>query len=333
MKRRRERESGYALLLVFVMASIVAIMLYMEIPRVAFESQREREEMLIDRGEEYRRAIQLFVRRFGTYPPTLEALENTNNIRFLRRRYKDPMTGKEEWRLIHAGPGGVMIDSLTQKPPQQKTDSSGFPVADSSQASSATSSSSSSGDGQPVQRWQQLRPSETGTGQPGVIGAGAGTPDPNDPNVPLPETPPPDAAGAAGSTGATASTGPVGGMPPTLPGYSSPTPGTSLLTPTGAAGAAGPAGSNAALAAIQRQLTTPSPMAGFSGGQTIGGGIAGVATTLEAEGIKEYNKRTKYQEWEFIYDRRTDNSAAPSLPAGLLQPGIQGGGILPANPR
>ena len=39
MKRRRS-QSGFALLLVFLMAAIIAIMLYLEIPRVAFDTQR-----------------------------------------------------------------------------------------------------------------------------------------------------------------------------------------------------------------------------------------------------------------------------------------------------
>ena len=38
MKRRRNPESGFALLLIFLLAAIVAISLYMEIPRVAFET-------------------------------------------------------------------------------------------------------------------------------------------------------------------------------------------------------------------------------------------------------------------------------------------------------
>jgi hypothetical protein len=48
MKHRQE--SGFAMLFVFVMAAAIAIGLYMEMPRVAFESQRQREQMLIDRG-------------------------------------------------------------------------------------------------------------------------------------------------------------------------------------------------------------------------------------------------------------------------------------------
>lgn len=113
MKRRRQ-ESGFAMLLVFVLGAAIAIGLYMELPRVAFESQRQREQMLIDRGGQYQRAIQLFYRKFHAYPTNLDDLETARNIRFLRHRYKDPMTGKEEWRLIHIGPAGQLTDSLIQ---------------------------------------------------------------------------------------------------------------------------------------------------------------------------------------------------------------------------
>jgi len=113
-KGPRPREAGYALLLVFLMAALLAIALYRELPRVSFESQRAKEQLLIERGEQYKRAIQLFVRKFNRYPATIEELENTNNIRFLRKRYRDPMTGKEKWRLIHIN-GGVLTDSIIQK--------------------------------------------------------------------------------------------------------------------------------------------------------------------------------------------------------------------------
>src|SRR5579862_4934311 len=105
-------ESGFAMLLVFVMAAAIAITLYVEVPRIAFESQRTREQMAIDRGLQYERAIQLFYRKYRTYPQTLDDLETTRNIRFLRFRYLDPLTGKAEWRIIHVGPGGVLTDSL-----------------------------------------------------------------------------------------------------------------------------------------------------------------------------------------------------------------------------
>ena len=55
--------------------------------------------------------------QFKKYPAKIEDLENTNNKRFLRRRYIDPMTGKDEWRLVHVNGMGQLTDSLVQKPP------------------------------------------------------------------------------------------------------------------------------------------------------------------------------------------------------------------------
>ena len=109
-------ERGFAMLVVFLMAASIAIALYIEIPRVAFESQRNREELLVERGEQYKRAVELYYRKTKTYPQKIEDLENTNNYRFLRKRYKDPLTGKDEWRLIHMGPAGL-TDSLVEKMP------------------------------------------------------------------------------------------------------------------------------------------------------------------------------------------------------------------------
>ncbi|MGH9661460.1 MAG: hypothetical protein ACRD96_23135, partial [Bryobacteraceae bacterium] len=115
--RKRRGDEGFAMLLVFVMAASIGILLFLEMPRVAFEAQRNREQLLIERGEQYTRAIQVFFRKHKKYPATIEELENLNNVRTLRRRYVDPMTGKNEWRLIHIGPGGQFTDSLVHKPP------------------------------------------------------------------------------------------------------------------------------------------------------------------------------------------------------------------------
>ena len=111
---RRADERGFALLLIFLLASMIAIGLYLEMPRVALESQRQKEQLLIERGEQYKRAIQVFVRTNGRYPGKIEDLENFNNRRFLRHRFVDPMTGKAEWRLIHIN-GGIFIDSIANK--------------------------------------------------------------------------------------------------------------------------------------------------------------------------------------------------------------------------
>jgi hypothetical protein len=65
-------------------------------------------------------------------------------------------------------------------------------------------------------------------------------------------------------------------------------------------------------------------------GQVIGAGIAGVATKVEGEGIKLYNDRSKYKEWEFIYDLSKDTGVpgARQVPQGqqVQQNGINGAG-------
>ena len=134
----RNPEGGYALLMVFLMAAIIAIMLYQQLPRVAFETEREKEQLLIDRGEQYIRAIQLYyIANNRQFPTSIEDLEKREK-RFLRRRYIDPYTGKDEWRIIH-GNGVYLTDSLVQKPPGA-TDSS---------TQSASNTTTTPADGQP----------------------------------------------------------------------------------------------------------------------------------------------------------------------------------------
>jgi hypothetical protein len=52
---------------------------------------------------QYRRAIQLYFKKFQRYPPNIEALVKTNEIRFLRKKYIDPTTGKDDWKPIMFG--------------------------------------------------------------------------------------------------------------------------------------------------------------------------------------------------------------------------------------
>jgi hypothetical protein len=119
-RRARKNESGFALLLVFLMAAVIAISLYLEMPRLAFESQRQKEQLLIERGEQYKRAIRVFVNTNKRWPAKIEDLENFNNRRFLRKRYIDPMTGKDEWRVVHIQ-NGVLTDSINNKNQNQNS--------------------------------------------------------------------------------------------------------------------------------------------------------------------------------------------------------------------
>ncbi len=115
--RRKQTQGGFILLVIFMMAGAIALMLYAQLPRVAFESEREKEQILIDRGEQFIRAIQLYqLDNAGQWPQSLDDLEKKGNKRYLRRRYVDPFTGKNEWRLIHTN-GAQLTDSLVTKPP------------------------------------------------------------------------------------------------------------------------------------------------------------------------------------------------------------------------
>jgi hypothetical protein len=117
-RARRREQGGFALLVIFLIAAAVAFTMYQELPRAAFESARDKEQVLMDRGNQYKRAIQVFYAVNKRYPAEIKDLENTNDKRFLRRRYIDPMTGQDEWRLIHTN-GSYLTDSLVQKPPVQ----------------------------------------------------------------------------------------------------------------------------------------------------------------------------------------------------------------------
>src|SRR5580704_10357265 len=109
-------ESGYILLAVLFMMALVLIALAVAAPRISADIQRDREDDLYHRGLQYKRAIKLYYRKFGSYPASIDQLENTNNIRFLRKRYTDPMTGKDDWKVIHFGQAHVKTLGLFGQP-------------------------------------------------------------------------------------------------------------------------------------------------------------------------------------------------------------------------
>jgi type II secretory pathway pseudopilin PulG len=98
----RKSEQGYILLMLMLFVTLLAIAAGALAPTMAFRVRRDREEEMIHRGTQYSRAIRKYVKKTGRYPSRLEELENTNNIRFLRKRYKDPITNKD-FKLLHVG--------------------------------------------------------------------------------------------------------------------------------------------------------------------------------------------------------------------------------------
>lgn len=92
-------EDGYAMAALLVALSVMSIMLAVVMPVWKQMAQREKEAELIFRGEQYARAIGLFQRKSGpgTLPPSIDLLVQQ---RFLRRKYKDPITNDDFLPLL-----------------------------------------------------------------------------------------------------------------------------------------------------------------------------------------------------------------------------------------
>lgn len=231
-KARRQSEQGYVLLYLLFLVAVLTLSLVTVLPYMDQQRKRDREEEMVHRGVQYSRAVRRYFRKFGSYPASIEALENTNDIRFLRKHYKDPITGKD-FRVLH------------------QTDVKFF----------GTNS---------IAGGQNL-------GQP--IGAGNGG-TPTDPN---------------------AATGTATPPPGTDPNATDPS----------------QAGNNAGQPSTS-PFTTAS---GKPAGDTFGGGpLVGVASSSPLEGIRAYNKKTHYNEWQFVYDPSQDRGA---LIVGPYQPTLQ----------
>jgi len=103
----RSGEDGYILLTLLLAVALMMIFTAVIVPTIKFEIERDREEEMIHRGVQYARAIQHYYKKFGRYPTKIEDLESANNMRFLRKRYKDPTNcraGKcEDFKLLHFG--------------------------------------------------------------------------------------------------------------------------------------------------------------------------------------------------------------------------------------
>ena len=216
---RKRGESGFALLLVFLMAAVFAISLYVEIPRVAFQAQRQKEQLLIERGEQYKRAIQLFVKANGRYPGDLKDLENFNHRRFLRHRFIDPMTGSADWRLIHIN-GGMLTDSVVTKPkPVDPNQPGSLTAGQSSSAGQYVSEIPSIGipaAGQPIINTALGRRRASEGGAPGLVVGPDGQPIAPDQSSTPGGAPSPGSPGAQPTSGAQPS--PAGSS---LPGFPS----------------------------------------------------------------------------------------------------------------
>src|SRR5437660_4843076 len=100
--RRRRRQDGWVMLTLLLAMALLIIFAAAIVPSITFEIKRDREEEMIHRGTQYSRAIRAYFKKFGRYPTKLEDMESANNLRFLRKRYKDPING-QDFKLLHFG--------------------------------------------------------------------------------------------------------------------------------------------------------------------------------------------------------------------------------------
>ena len=101
---QRAGEQGFMLLGLMVAIAIILLFLGVAASKAAFSLHRDREVESARRANQYVRAIRKFYLKNGNrYPGSIEQLENTNRIRYLRQRYVDPLTGKADYRLIPVG--------------------------------------------------------------------------------------------------------------------------------------------------------------------------------------------------------------------------------------
>lgn len=341
-------ERGSALLIVFVMAAAIAIMLYMELPISAFEAQRNKEQLLIDRGNEYAHAAKLYFRKVHQFPPTLDAMENTNRLRFLRKRYKDPFTGKDDWRLLHAAPNGMVTDSKVN--PISNNNIAGIANGNSNANNQNAGNSPFGGANSPFNS-----SSSSGFGGFNTNSASSSTSNTGETVVPsLPQRRPavsanPDASDtSAQGTSTAADTGSLnaGSWPPAAP-LGSANPNAPQVSPNGQAPGSNGTDPNRLPAANQNSATTAQGASPFrlnpanSGssssrlGVMQGGGglgIAGVASIAKGHSIKTVNDQEDYSLWEFYYDPNKDRMQAAAGALAQMGGGRPGASNQSSNP-
>jgi type II secretory pathway pseudopilin PulG len=279
LQMERHEERGFMLVGLIVAIFFVLLALSVAAPKVAQELRREREVEAVQRGNQYVRAIRLYYRKFGHYPGSMEQLEKTNNIRFLRQQYVDPMTGKADWRLIKVGEAKTTVKGFFGQPLAGLTPGLGANAGSAStgMGGAGAGGTGAGGTGQTGSTYGSSSPGSSGFGSssPGGGGFGASS----------------GASGAAGGSGL-----------PTLGGGSSPgaaTNGSGTLGATDSSGSSGAAGS---------MNNTPGATSGFTTTSSMSGGapFVGVGVPKEGDSITILNEQTTYNTWEFIYDPRIE---------------------------
>jgi hypothetical protein len=105
-----------------VAMGVIAVVLSTTLPVFSTMARREREAELVFRGQQYARAVSLFQRKYANaLPPNLDVLLNE---RFLRKQYKDPITGGD---FVLVGPGSPELAEAVNSAPGQQQPGRGGP--------------------------------------------------------------------------------------------------------------------------------------------------------------------------------------------------------------
>jgi type II secretory pathway pseudopilin PulG len=280
-RRGRRRDSGAMLLAVLFMMAIMVIVALAVAPSMVMQIKRDREEEMIHRGTEYARAIKKYYKKFGRYPANLEQLDNTNQIRFLRRRFKDPLTKDGEWKLLNYGDIASLVGANGVGTPAAQLAAQQAAAAGAGQngnllsGSAGANQNASAGQGATQSLTQQPDGSFGTTQTPGSAQTGSGT-------SPL-------------TTGTGAATGQSGFSLGPGPGQNS-----------GAGGAQGQGANGTGQTGSNNTIFGNTGV----GGQTFGGGaIVGVGSKSKDPTIRIFNKKKTYDEWQFIYSPMMDTQA------------------------
>jgi type II secretory pathway pseudopilin PulG len=278
---RCRRQQGYILLTLILMVALVLIAMAAVLPSITGQLRRDREVELIHRGAQYARAIKRYYKKAGNYPATIDQLASTNNIRFLRKRYKDPVAGKD-FRLLHVGEVQLTLGAGGLQP-----------VVTGGTQSGVFGGSSSSG----VAQRPSGQPSSSATPSSGTFGTPIQS---NSASAPNPSGP----TDAQGGTQAAVPAAPAGST-----SQDSSSAAAQASSQSGSQGSSSQ-GSSQGAAPGSSQSSSPfvsvSQMTGNKGPTFGGGPIIGVASTSEKRSFHIFNKKDHYNDWAFVYDPNSD---------------------------
>ncbi len=111
IKKLLSNNSGYALLAAIFAINIFAILAFKAANMWETALQRDLEQELLFRARQYVVAIDQYKKKNANVKP--KSLDELFEKKFLRKRYKDPMTGEETWNIVmregRAGKKGLLI--------------------------------------------------------------------------------------------------------------------------------------------------------------------------------------------------------------------------------